>query len=364
FTLEVSLLAGSNLPTLMVGTYSRYQSRWDPQAYPLKSGINTISDGVGGILYLRFSSDNAKGKVRIRLISGMKPMPYYQLGKTTQADWEKMVDNIKDVPDVQLVGKKTILCFSLANAALNKKENQEALLNLADRVVVIEDSISGLFGTDPKDQPNVHKILMTESDHPGYYMAATWYRTWYRVGDGVPAITAAHRLTWGPWHELGHMHQQSHWTWDELGEVTVNVYSLAVEKALGITPTRLTQQNEWNNAVTFLALPDGQRNFNNAGTSVWVRLCMFQQLKLAFGDEFYYELHKLARRSTENVNDTNAKMRWFMLNACRASKHNLSDFFKKWGLQLSNAAATNAVYSDIEGLNLPAPATDLTMLKD
>lgn len=364
-TVEVTSLSGSRFPTLLVGTYSRYEANWNPTSYALTAGVNTITNAVGGIMYVRFHNDNPAGSVRIKFISGMRPIPYYQLGRTTQADWVKMVDNISNVPDVQLVGNKTIITFSMANARTYKNESQEALVKKADRVIVIEDSISGLFGTDPIDQPNVYKYLMTESDHPGYFMAATFYRTWYgSTTGGVPAILKADNLTWGPWHELGHMHQQGSWTWSELGEVTVNIYSIAVEKAFSITPTRLTSQGEWNNTAAYLARPEAERNFNGSNAGVWTRLCMFQQLKLAFGENFYHELHKQARRETNRPTTTDTRMRWFMLKACSISGKNLTSFFQKWGMKLSTQPVTDAVFAEIAALNLPSPTQDLSLLTD
>ncbi len=35
---------------------------------------------------------------------------------------------------------------------------------------------------------------------------------------------------WGPWHEAGHQRQQT-WKWSGLTEVTVNIYSMAVQRA-------------------------------------------------------------------------------------------------------------------------------------
>lgn len=360
----VTSLKGTRTPELLIGTYSRYKSKWNPTVKKLSAGTNTISDVDGGLLYLRFNNDAPSDQVRIRFIDGMRPIPFYQLGKTTQKDWLNMLDSIKNVPDVQLVGEKTMITFSIDNARNNKNEIQEALIKKADRIIRIEDSISGLFGTDPMDQPNMHKYLLTESDNPDYFMAATYFRTWYRNTDAVSAILKAENLTWGPWHELGHMHQQGSWTWSELTEVTVNIYSMAVEKALGITTTRLTSQGEWSKAASYLAKSEAEKDFNNSNVSVWTRLCMFQQLKLAFGDEFYHQLHRLARRETQRPNSTDARMRWFMLKASTIRGKNLSSFFKKWGFKLSSQAITDAAFSDIDKLGLAAPNQDVTLLKD
>ena len=362
--LTVTSLKGTRMPELLMGTYSRNISRWNPAVRKLTAGVNTITDDVGGLLYIRFNNDAPSDQVRIRFTEGMRPIPYFQLGKTSQVEWVSMLDSIKNVPDVQLVGEKTIITFSLENAKKVKDEKMENLVKKADRVIRIEDSISGLFGTDPIDQPNIHKYLLTESDGPDYYMAATYFRTWYRSTDAVSAILKAENLTWGPWHELGHMHQQGAWTWSELTEVTVNIYSMAVEKALGVTPTRLTSQGEWTKAATYLAKPEAEKNFNNSSVSVWTRLCMFQQLKLAFGDAFYHQLHRLARRETQKPTTTDARMRWFILTSSSITGKNLSTFFKKWGLVLSSQALTDAAYADIDKLGLPMPAQDITLLKD
>ena len=95
---EVTAEQGTRLPTLLVGTYSRYQASWNPTSHTLSAGVNSITDAFGGIIYVRFHNDNPTGRVRLKFISGMRPVPYYQLGRTTQADWVKMVDNIAMFP--------------------------------------------------------------------------------------------------------------------------------------------------------------------------------------------------------------------------------------------------------------------------
>lgn len=362
-TINLNVIKGSHKPVLLVGTYSRYSNKWNPTTYTLNSGTNNITDPLGGIMYVRFGNDFPDSEVSLKFVSGFKPIPFFQSGKTTQKEWVEMLDSIKDVPDAQLVGRKTIITFSLANAVKYKNDDRQALIDKADRVINIEDSISGLFGPDPIDQPNQHQYLLTESDNPDYYMAATYYRTWYRANDAVPAILTAGNLTWGPWHELGHMHQQGAWTWSELGEVTVNVYSLAVQKALGL-PSRLKDDNTWQQAMNYLSQSENVKNFNASAVSVWVRLCMFQQLKLAFGDSFYHQLHRTARRDVSLPTTNDAKMKWFMVQASKISGKNLSSFFRKWGLVLSTPTLTDEAYSEIANLNLPLPATDISSLVD
>lgn len=75
--------------------------------------------------------------------------------------------------------------------------------------------------------------MRVEHFYPEAYRFATDYRAAYKK-DAIGYILDPALLTqdgWGPWHELGHTHQQHAWTWEAVGEVTVNLYSLAVQRS-------------------------------------------------------------------------------------------------------------------------------------
>jgi hypothetical protein len=115
----------------------------------------------------------------------------------------------------------------------------------------------------------------------------------------------------------------------------------------------------WANAKTFLALSETQRDFNRSNSGVWVRLCLFQQLWLAYGDNFYGQLHKKTRANTETISTDASKMSYFMKTACQVSGKDLTEFFKKWGLK-----ADASVFTVIAAMKLPKPTKDLTLLAD
>ncbi|ASZ09751.1 M60 family metallopeptidase [Chitinophaga pendula] len=357
---QVQQLSGSRLPRILIGTYSRYENKWDPTSYQLQAGENTITDPLGGLIYIRYITDGTPGaSARLTFKEGKKPVPYFVLGKTTHAEWLSMLNLYTDVPDVQLVGKRVIIVASRAKALTYKDEDQGQVVTLADRIINIEDSLSGLWGSSERDRVNAHKYLMTETDKADTYMAATWYRTWYHKDVVNVLLTVNGIRSWGPWHELGHMHQQGPMRWSTLGEVTVNIYSLAVERAFGITPSRLRADGVWPKVKTFLALADAERDFNGSKADVWVRLAMFHQLWLAYGDSFYQQMHQRIRQEKPTASSDNDKMRYFMLAASQLSGRNLGGFFRKWGFKVPES-----VYTEVNNLNLPAPTTDLTTLED
>lgn len=364
--LEVEeLVVGSREPRLLIGTYSRYSAKANPTAIMLTPGTNTIQgDEHGGLLYIRYHGSPGQeptGKIRVKFVEGHRPAPFFVLGETSNDQWQMMLDTWTEAPDVQLVSEKAIIVASREQALQYRNEDQGQLLTLVDDILEAEAAISGIDGSAPAHQPNMHRILMTESDNEGLYMAATHYRTMFHtsVTHQILTVAGVGSNGWGPWHELGHLHQQGAWTWDVTGEVTVNIYSLAAERALGVTPSRLVKEDRWTQVQTYFSLPDDERDYNTNAANLFVRLAMFQQLWLAFGDEFYQELHKQTREEQPAVNTRDEKMRYFMLKACTISKTDLSMFFKKWGFKTNNT-----VYSEIAALGLPEPTIDPTTLTD
>ncbi|WP_316788314.1 M60 family metallopeptidase [Pedobacter frigoris] len=356
---NVEQQAGTRLPTLLIGTYSRYGT-WNtqPVTFNLKAGLNEITSTADGLIWIRYTNDNPNAKAKLTFTGGVKKVPYYIAGTTTNAQWKDMLSKLNTVPDVILQGERCMIVVDRASAIKYQEEDQEALLSKISRIIKIEDDFSGLNSATDLDKPNVHqRYLLTQHEDKTYYMFAYNYRTAY-IGTAISAILKPADVTWGPWHELGHLHQQV-WTWGAIGEVTVNIFSRAVQREFTPNENRLVSDKIWEQVPVYLALPDAQRNFNNDAASVWVRLCMFEQLGLAFGSDFYPKLLRKTRLDKPVVNNDDQKMNYFMKSACVVSGKNLSTFFKKWGLNVNST-----VYAEIAALGLPQPAQDISLLKD
>lgn len=365
-TVDVSFTRqGSGTPRLLIGTYSRYEEKWNPTEVELIRGTQTVSGrGKGGLLYIRYHTENGEepgGQVRLEFKSGALKVPHFKLGETDHRDWQHQLEKRKKAPDVILESNHAMIVVSREHALEFRNEDQADLLTLLDRVMDAEAEISGLTNSGGIHQRNRHKVLLTETDMEDTYMAATWYRTWYHK-DAIRHILTTNGLQhdgWGPWHEIGHMHQQDAWTWQGLGEVTVNIYSLAAERVLGNGRSRLARDHVWAEVALYLNLPDSERDFNSEETNYFVRLAMYQQLWIAFGDEFYQKLHRRTREGTPGLENREDKMRYFMLQATEISGVDLGDFFRRWGLRVDES-----VYSEIASKGLSLPGQDLTKLTD
>ncbi|HZH55105.1 MAG TPA: M60 family metallopeptidase, partial [Sphingobacteriaceae bacterium] len=295
--IQVEQMAGARLPQLLIGTYSRYGG-WnsEPAVFALSPGENEFTISGQGLIWVRYTTDGTPdSKAKLTFTAGFRPVPHYQYGKTTNTEWIKMLNDLNTVPDVVLEGEKCYIVVSRQSAIAHQHFNQDELLKKISRIVTIEDDYSGLDGSSERDKPNAHKkYLLTQHEDPSYYMFAYNYRTAY-TGSAISTILNPVDVTWGPWHELGHLHQQI-WTWPAISEVTVNIFSRAVQREFTPHENRLVIDRVWEKVPIYLARSAAEKDFNSdAVLDVWVRLCMFEQLRLAFGEDFYPNLHKKVR---------------------------------------------------------------------
>lgn len=361
-TVTVTQTSGTILPVLAVGTPFRDAIRPVRTYHNLVAGTQTLpGDEYGGLLYIRYVTTGApSASAIVKFETGCKPVPYYKKGLTTHQQWLAALDSIDNVPDVVFESDRAILVTTLADAITYKNENQDLIVNRLDSIIESQDVISGLDNSSADHIKPPYKHLITVRDPAaGGYMAAgiAIYFTQSLSYRMLQPQYLSNTNGWGIWHEIGHTYQQAAWTWDGLTETTVNVYSLASERLFGLPVSRITANNSWPKLDTYFAKPVSERDYNSGDNDL--KLIMFHQLWLAFGDDFYTQLHRQTREEKPNLANTAAKMRYFMLKVCNINQQDLTDFFRKWGMKVDES-----VYTEITHLNLPAPTADLTLLRD
>ncbi|WBO88534.1 M60 family metallopeptidase [Bacillus tropicus] len=338
-----------------IGTYS-YEKE-EPKQFNLHPGENKISSLNGGLLY--FYNYHNTGEVVAKVKKGGTPNPLFILGKHTTKDWKRMLAENPDPYAIEMKGENSLLTMHPETVAEHlKQEDPTALLKKHDEIINIEHKISGLSkdGVGVANQGK-HSIHFVEDWYTDNYMYATYYRTAYSKGN-LESVLNLEELTndgWGPWHEVGHQHQQDTWLWDGLGEVTVNIYSLAVQTTFG-HKTRLEQEGRYEAAFAYLGKPDAQEKMD-----VFEKLVMFWQLHLAYGDQFYPNLHQMYRllHDTELPKSDEEKKQMFIYMTSKVAGQNLIPFFDKWGL-----IANDATREKIEKLNLPKLEKEIWLSTD
>ncbi|WP_454015414.1 M60 family metallopeptidase [Bacillus sp. Marseille-Q7846] len=338
-----------------IGTYS-YEKE-EPKQFNLNPGENKISSSNGGLLY--FYNYHNTGELVAKVKKGGTTNPLFILGKHTTKDWKRMLAENPDPYAIEMKGENSLSTMHPETVAGHlKQEDPAALLKKHDEIINIEHKISGLSkdGVGVANQGK-HSIHFVEDWYTDNYMYATYYRTAYSKGNLGPVLNLEELTNdgWGPWHEVGHQHQQNTWLWDGLGEVTVNIYSLAVQTTFG-HKTRLEQEGRYEAAFAYLGKPDAQEKMD-----VFEKLVMFWQLHLAYGDQFYPNLHQMYRllHDTELPKSDEEKKQMFIYMTSKVAGQNLIPFFDKWGL-----FANDATREKIEKLNLPKLEKEIWLSTD
>ncbi|MCC0760304.1 putative mucin/carbohydrate-binding domain-containing protein [Bacillus sp. BRTN] len=356
-------IKGSQSIKAFIGT--RAYDKEGPKEFDLNPGKNIISSPNGGILY--FYNMNNTGEVTATVTNGGTHFPLFILGKHTKNDWDAMLEKYKNPYAIELKGDRSLITTSYEKVEKNmKKTDPTELMKKHDEAIRIENALSGLSEDGiGVANPGKHYIQFIEARYPtSPFMYANNYLTGY-AEDSIEFVLDIEKFTkdgWGPWHEVGHIHQQVPWLSEGMGETTVNIYSLAVQLAFG-NKSRMEVDGRYEEAFAYLNQPDDQKNFDKADPII-----MFWQLHLIYGDQFYPKLHQMYRvlsdteysmLDTEEVISSREKKQMFIYMASKASGQNLISYFAKWGLH-----AEPDTIEKVNKLQLPEPKNEIWLSRD
>ncbi|OSM11042.1 hypothetical protein BTH38_22375 [Bacillus toyonensis] len=358
-------VSGTQKIRAIIGTH-QYDKEWGKEI-DLYPGSNTISSPNGGVLGL--DNFQSTGTVKVQVTQGGSPIPFFVLGKHTKADWIAMMNNYPNAHAVQLKSERAVLTVTRDSA--NKyivNQDPVPLLNKYDEMIKAQDKLAGLSETDPNPLHRSTRRIWAFVENPNaqdWGMYASWDGAVFTTaGEAIKSTLNVNEFGWGQMHEAGHARQQYPWTWNDLsgmGEVTNNLYSLVADKKIYPNkPTRLESEGDYNRAFAYLKQTN--KEYKNID-DVFVKLVMLWQLHLAYGDDFYPNLHKLYRETPEDQlpKTDEDKIQTFIYNTSKIAKQNVLPFFDQWGLK-----ATQETRQKVEALNNPtliAPIWEATDTK-
>lgn len=355
-TINVKGLPEGFYLSAMLGFRPMWNSSLDQQEAPLDEGENRFTADQDGPLFFKFNSpegqDAARNSISLR-VSGGRPLPLYVDGSMDAQDWRDELAAHASAPFVQLFGDQAMITLPSKVHSSQPVSDPQATFGAINKVLDLQNELAGFDGKTPRDQVSPlrqHYLVdfrASKKDREGFYM----YATDQFIGmlpDNTQELTDPQTLRkeWAIWHETGHTHQQHSWTWEALGEINVNLFSLYVQQSFDQPnrlatseddePTSLENAREYlaNGANDFLAEVDDEE-----GKELFTRLVMFHQLESVYGWDLFKDLHKHFRAHPlpEDASDQD-KADAFVLALCELTGVDLRSFFETWGLQASAGA--------------------------
>lgn len=334
----------------------------------LVPGENVISSPYGGLIYFIPMMTDTPEQIVDFSISGAIEAPYYEIGKTTDQEWQEIQARGAVAPFGEL--KADQLIITLPSEYLLELEDPERIAGLWDDIISDYDKLAGLDVNNKmpnKKHPIPFRIVLDKQIKGGLMhagnpiMAHIEYGSTNYASSIVDESYIKHNA-WGFWHEIGHEYQQAPWTWGDLSEVTVNLFSLLTDEKFN-NPSRLLDvtngKDSYDRALEFVTDPNPDKLYKQIGN--FERLVMFQQLRMVYGWDLYTEIFTAYRemddqqlpKANQDMIDT------FVITASTKSGENLIEYFSKWGIYISDEAAR-----DIEALHLDKPESEIWLLRE
>jgi len=197
----------------------------------LNKRVVELANPFGGPIYIEMPGNdkNAKSRDQVRIeIVGAVEAPNFTLGKTTRAEWEN--SQLAPAPWAEMICDKMVV-------SVPSKHIRE--LSFADATELMKTWTETVEACDWlaawKDRRSAERIVSDAEISIG------WMHSGYPIKcylDSAKDSVDVHKLrkegNWGFFHELGHNHQSSLWTYSGYTEVTNNLFSLyCMEKIAG-----------------------------------------------------------------------------------------------------------------------------------
>ena len=318
--------------------------------YPLKEGVNKLTAKQTGMLFVMYNTniqnpDAQPIKIHIPL-GGGKVCGFFSLKEhQTNEKYKELIDKA-DYKYFCVIGNAIILYFHHKQLKAAVPYDILSSIELWDNMIQWQQELMGIEDVHPK-QMNNHIFAISPE---GGYMWASEGRIGFVytvLGDILrKSYLMASRNSWGPAHEIGHVHQGAI-NWASTTESSNNLFSIYTIYKFGQNCSRGTE----------LAVPEYAANVKKA--TLVFRRCVENKAWCDFGTDYqgedpemharmnwqlwnYYHrcgynpqffptLFKLMRENRVSTQDPGENQMMYARMACRAANENLTDFFERWG---------------------------------
>jgi hypothetical protein len=303
---------------------------------PVKGTDFHVAGAFGGLIYVEVP-ETAKGDPIAVRFDNVIEAPHYVLGKTTDEEW--LENRHHPAPWTEMESSKIVL--TVPSEFVRKLDDPKRLMNFWDRVA---DACAD-FAAIPRDRKYAERFVADVQISAGYMHAGYPIMTHL---DAAPRMVDYQYLTdivkggdWGMFHEIGHNHQESDWTFEGTGEVTNNLFTLyIIDTVVGKRPAYHVRWTDQQLLEIYRKHRATGANFEKWKADPFLALAMYVQLQQAFGWEPFKRVfaeYRILKQDERPKNDAEKRDQW-MVRLSRAVGKNLGPFFDAWGIPTSNQA--------------------------
>lgn len=303
----------------------------------ISSPVTKITNPFGGLIYIVVPKGIAPlglGVVNFEITGGVSA-PYFIKNVTSIDDWKNIRNN--PAPWAELQGEEVIV--TVPSRVIRNLDDPQALMETWDKILRLEaEFASGPFYRERPERITCDREISAGYMHSGYPVM-THMDVEQVLVDNKRLLTKG---DWGFFHEFGHNHQSSMWTFEGAGEVTVNYFTLYVmEKLCGLEPGDARKELKKEQRLKLLSsyIAKGAK-FEQWKQDPFLALNMTVQLRNQFGWEpFIRTISEYTKESPDKLPRTDLQKRdQWMIRLSKNTNVNLGPFFEKWGIPVSQEA--------------------------
>ena len=296
-----------------------------------------VANAFGGLIYIEVPPNSELGRIQVG-IEGAVAAPRFVLGETDADAWRDQIRHAP-APWAEVEGRNMIVTTEARE--VRALEDPASVAVTWDRIL----DLAAELGSWPDPRSSPERFVVDRKTSAGYLHAG--YPIMAHLDQSANLVDAEHLRTegnWGFFHEVGHNHQNSDWTFDGTVEVTVNLFTLYIFEFLCGTPVA---EHRWGSAA-FRAKEMSQYDFDNPDFEQWksvpfLAMVMYQQMQQGFGWEAFRNVFVTYRGLPDDErpqNDQEKRDQW-LVRFSREVGRDLGPFFEAWGVPTSHEARSS-----------------------
>ena len=283
-----------------------------------------IANAFGGLIYVEVPRDCDLGEIELTVRDAVES-PIYIHGKPDLDQWRS--NRAKPSPWAEIGSDKII--FTVPSAKIRDLDRPDEVMKYWNEVM---DACADLAMID-HHRESPERFVIDVQISAGYMHAGYPIMAPGNLADEVLDVeTLRQKGNWGVFHEIGHNHQEPEWTYNGMGEVTVNLFSMYVYETLhpGAKQHGQVTQESINKKIA-----EFEKTQKREGP--WVNLVPYIQLRREFGwDSFksVFDEYRKVDKKERPKNDLEKRSQW-MVRFSKQVGRNLAPFFAYWNIETS-----------------------------